>query len=91
MKFTDQHLVLNGLNHDVLAGNDIFTFQKLENDKKIYVDGFICLAMPMYRRHLAITASSEMCPIPNLLLIGENIIIFSNKVLSAYIKKNTRY
>ena len=26
-----------------------------------------------------ITASRKMCPIPNLLLIGENIIIYSSK------------
>ena len=46
--------------------------------KKIYVDVFVFLPsthLHIYRWHL----SPKLCPIPDIPLMGENIIIFSNK------------
>ena len=47
-------------------------------DEKKYVDGFVFLPSHIYRRLIS-PPVRKMCPIPNLPLIGENIIIFSNK------------
>ena len=44
--------------------------------KKIHVDGFVFLSLHIYRRHLS---AQVWKMIPNLLLIGKNIITFSNK------------
>ena len=59
--------------------NDGFIFLKeLENDKKIYVDGFVFLPSHIYRRNLYFPSVRKMCPIPNLPIIGENILIIFN-------------
>ena len=52
--------------------------------KKLYVDGFVFLSLHIYRRHLS-PPVRKMCPIPNLLLIGEFIIIFSDKTFDVLI------
>ena len=46
--------------------------------KKTYVDGFVFVLLHIYRRHPS-PPVRKMCSIPNLPLIGENIIIFSKK------------
>ena len=55
--------------------------------KKIYVDGFVFLTLHIYRRFLS-SPVLKTCPIPNLPLIGENIIIFSIKTFEMLIFKN---
>ena len=45
--------------------------------KNKYVDGFVFMPSHTYRRHLS-PPVRKMCPIPDLSLIGENVIIFSN-------------
>ena len=51
--------------------------------KEIYIDGFVFLPLHIYKKHL-------LPPMPNLLLTGENIIIFSSKTFYVLIfKKNT--
>ena len=55
--------------------------------KKIYVDGFVFLPLHIYRRYLS-PPVLKTCPIPNLPLIGENIIIFSIKSFEMLIFKN---
>ena len=60
--------------------NDIFTFKGVKkycNEKK-YVDRFIFLPLHIYKKHMS-PPDWKMCPIPNLPLIGKNIIIFPNK------------
>ena len=51
--------------------------------KKIGVDRFVFLPLHIYRgcqgAFFLELPLRKMCPIPNLLLLGENIIIFSNK------------
>ena len=48
--------------------------------KKIHVDRFVFLPLHIYRRHLS-PPVRKTCPIPNLPLTGENIIIFKKNVL----------
>ena len=55
--------------------NDIFTFWELKNDGKIYVDVFVFLLLHIYRRHLS-PPVRKMCPVLDVPLMGENIIIF---------------
>ena len=64
--------------------NNRFMFLELENDEKIYVDEFVFLQLCIYRRHISLPGL-KMCLIPNIPLIGENIIIFSNKTFNAHI------
>ena len=64
-----------------------FTFKELNNDEKKYVDVFVFLLFHIYRRHLSLPVWKR-CPIPDVPLIGENIIIFfKQNVLSAHIRK----
>ena len=55
--------------------NNRFTFKELKNNDKIFVDVFVFLLLHMYRRHQS-PSVREMCPIPDVPLMGENIIIF---------------
>ena len=66
--------------------NNRFTFQELENDEKnIYsFDWFVFMPSHIYKRHIS-PPVRKMCPIPNIPLIGENIIIFSNNTLQVLI------
>ena len=43
--------------------------------KKIYVDVFVFLLLDIYRRHLSLPVQ-KMCPVLDVPLMGENIIIF---------------
>ena len=54
--------------------NDRFTFKSKKMKKKIYVDGFVFLLLHIYRRHLSLPVG-KICPVFNVPLIGENIII----------------
>ena len=45
--------------------------------KKINFDIFVFLLLHIYRRH--ISPVRKMCPIPDVPLMGRNIIIFSSK------------
>ena len=57
--------------------------------KKIYVDVFVFLLLHIYRRHLSLPVR-KMCPILDVPLMGENIIILVKKnVSSAHIPKYT--
>ena len=60
---------------------------ELENDEKIYVDGFVFSAIAIYRGHIS-PPVWRMCPIPNFPLIRENIIIFSNKTFKVLVFEN---
>ena len=51
---------------------------------EIYVDGFVFIPSHIYRRHLS-PPVRKMYPIPSLPLIGENIIILSNKTFDVLI------
>ena len=42
--------------------------------KKIYVDVFVFLLLDIYRRHLSLPVQ-KMCPVLDVPLMGENIII----------------
>ena len=46
--------------------------------KKIYVDVFVFLLLHIYRRHLSLPVR-KMCPILDVPLMGENIIILVKK------------
>ena len=61
-------------------------FKELKMTKKNYVDGFVFLPLHIYRRHLS-PPVRKMCPILNLPLIGETIIIFSNKTFKCSYSK----
>ena len=69
--------------------NDRFTFKELKNHEKIYVGVFVFLLLHVYRRHLS-PPVRKMCPILDVRLMGENIIILCQiNVLSAHIRKYT--
>ena len=52
--------------------------------KKIYVDEFVFLLLHIYRRHLS-PPVWKLCQIPDISIMGENIIIFSNKMFQVLI------
>ena len=58
--------------------------------KKIYVDGFVFLSLHIYRMHLS-PPVRKMCLVPNLPLIGENVIIFQTKHFQCSYSKNTQF
>ena len=69
--------------------NDRFTFKELKNYEKniCCIEAFVFLLLHIYRRHLSLPVR-KMCPIPDVPLMGKNIIIFfKNNILSAHIGK----
>ena len=81
----DQHSVLNGFhNENLTVIYDRFTFLELKNDEKNYM-----LTYSIFCYSTPIAISLEMCPIPDIPLMGENIIIFSNQMFKVLIFEKT--
>ena len=62
--------------------NDRFTFLELKNDERKYVDVFVFLLLHIYNRHLS-PSVRYMCPILDVPLMGEHIIIIVKKTVSS--------
>ena len=55
--------------------------------RKIYVDGFVFLSLNVYRRYLS-PRVWKLCRIPDILLVGEDIIFSNNTFVFIFQKIN---